>query len=213
MGQSAAQKARAKKLTAERRVKKATEAVKASREAAKNLDVTEASEWKGRTEDLSGTKLLLPSGNVCLARNPGIDAFIEQGLIPNALLPLVMDAVKTGKGLPEKELRDKMEDMDSIRDMMSMANACVVYCVLRPSIAALPDKDDDGNEFWVNSSGDRVKGRNPDLFYVDEVNFDDKMFIFQWVLGGTRDLERFRDQSATALADLSAGAALASETK
>jgi hypothetical protein len=47
--------------------------------------------------------------------------------------------------------------------------------------------------------------RDPSLLYVDEVDLEDKMFILQYALGGTRSLERFRREFADGVRPLSSG--------
>jgi len=46
------------------------------------------------------------------------------------------------------------------------------------------------------------QNRDPELLYVDEVLDDDKVFVFQWVTGGTRDLEQFRQEHQAAMDNL-----------
>lgn len=177
--------ANAKRLTAEKRRKDA------EAEAA-NLEVTSAAEWKAKAA--AGTKLLLPSGFVCIAVNKGIDTFVEQGKVPNMLMPMVEAAIAEGEGKPptKAELKETVKDVESIKEVMDFINAIVVDCVLSPTLALPP--------------ADR-KDRDPAVLYTDEASLEDRMFVFQWVVGGTRDVERFREQSAAVVADISDGSA------
>lgn len=175
-------------LNAEGKIKQEVAKLVAGR-SQDDLEVTDASAWKGRRET-AGTKVPLPSGNVCLARNPGIHVFIEQGMIPNNLLPVIQEALNEGKGISPKKVKEASADIDMLRDMVAMADAVVVYCVLKPEINAVPETE---------------AQRDSDLFYVDEMDFDDKMFIFQWALGGTKALDRFREESSAAVVALDAG--------
>ena len=47
--------------------------------------------------------------------------------------------------------------------------------------------------------------KDDDLLYVDEVEDEDKMFIFQWTTGGTADIATFRQQASTSLAAVASG--------
>jgi hypothetical protein len=157
----------------------------------KDRTVTEAKDWKksGKTapEDLP-----LPSGNVALVRRPGMQAFLTEGLIPNSLIAPMMasleekDPSKQNDAL--KTIADEMlTNAEGINDMLSLVDAVTVACVVKPKVLAAPEDEED---------------RDPELLYVDEVDLDDKMFIFNFASGGTRDIERFRAGSATAVADL-----------
>lgn len=179
----------------------------AERDAGGELIVTEASAWKGKA-DATGTKLALPSGNVCLAVNKGLMPFIEQGAIPNALMPLVLDAISSGKGMNKKAMDTALSTPEALADVMRMADHIVVASVLQPVILAVPTwtSEDAAKEDCPESAvGQQAPSKkDPSHLYIDEVDMNDKMFVFQWVVGGTRDLERFREQSAAALEDLAA---------
>ncbi len=188
MGQSLQQKAKAKELTASVKAKK--EAV----EETADLEVTEVSDWK--KSDRHGVKLRLPSGKVCLAFNPGIHVFLERGMIPNSLMPIVQQAIKEGKGLDAKKSQALAEDSAVLQDVMSLVNGIFLTVVVQPKVYSIPEDEEE---------------RNTERLYIDEVDLDDRLFIMQWVVGGTRDLERFRDEQAAALGNLSAGETVGSE--
>lgn len=179
--------AAAAKVISDKKVKDATKQVRENREAAeraaRDLEVTSAEAWSTPAEQ-QGTKLLLPSGNVCLAHNPGIQTFIQVGAIPNSLMPLVMQAINTGKGIDPGKAQELAEDEDMLKQILDFADAACVHSVLQPKVLPVPPPEDD-----------RIAG----VLYVDRVDPADKMFILQWVVGGTHDLERFREQSADAL--------------
>lgn len=152
---------------------------------------TTAQQWKKASQ---GVPLEVPSGNTALVRNPGMQIFMQRGLIPNSLMPIVRQAMSG------KPLDLKAEDMTEqhLEDMLALFDAVTVYCVVEPKVLAVPA---DGEE------------RAEDVLYVDEVDFDDKQFIFQWAVGGTKDLEKFREEQAATMESVRGGAALASETK
>lgn len=153
--------------------------------------VTEASDWK-KSRKSAPEELDLPSGNTALVRRPGMQAFITEGLIPNSLIAPMMatleerDPSKQNENL--KSIADELlTNAEGINDMLSLVDAVTVACVVKPEILAAPADEDE---------------RNEDLLYVDEVDLDDKMFVFNFASGGTRDIERFRAGSSTAVADL-----------
>lgn len=156
--------------------------------------VTSASEWK--SSRTTGAELEVPSGNVCLVRQPdGMRMFMKRGMIPNALLPIVKAELnKAEKGdeaqLDPTELLEKvLEDPTMLQDMLDMMDAVVIDCVIQPVLHPVPDDDTE---------------REDDLLYIDDVDFEDRSFIFSFAMGGTKDLERFRHRQDEMLGAVSA---------
>lgn len=183
--QSARNKAGAKKVAATRRT---------AQQKAANLEVTDISEWKkDTTGGKAETKLQLPSGKVCLVKLVGLEPFFKQGLIPNNLLPIVADALSKGKGLSQAQTTALITDQEMIKAMLELADKVVCEVVLKPTVVMPPDD---------------VSERDPATLYIDEVDLQDKMFIFQFVVGGTRDLETFRSEQEAAVVTLADGEAV-----
>lgn len=137
---------------------------------------TSANQWKKAT----AIELTLPSGNVALCRRPGLKAFIVSGKVPNTLMPMMKGALAGQKLDPSK--MEITEDM--VADMVQLLDIVVVDCVIEPNVRPVP-----------------VGGaeRDPEELYIDEVDDEDKNFIFQWAVGGTADIEKFREQTRTVL--------------
>lgn len=177
--------ATARKKTTSGRVTQA----KARLESASAEEVTAASTWRKQASE--GTPLRVPSGNVCLVRNgTGMEAFIRNGKIPNGLIPIVEEAIDKGK--PPKLDKTQAMNTELIGEIVLLADNIAVYMVLEPRLKEVP-LDEDGSEIPM---ADREVG---DFLYVDEVDFMDKMFIFNYAVGGTTDLETFRKGFQTAL--------------
>ena len=150
---------------------------------------TTAQAWKKQAQ---GVPLEVPSGNTALVRNVGMQVFLQKGLVPNSLMPIVRQAMSG------KDVDLKVEEITEgqLADMLALFDAVVVHCVVEPKVMPTPAEGEE---------------RADDVLYVDEVDFDDKQFIFQWVVGGTRDLEQFRKEQAASVESVRGGAALASE--
>lgn len=135
----------------------------------------------------------LPSGNVALVRRRGLDAFMREGLIPNSLMALVQGQLDETEGKSpalQGELQKIASDTSALADVARLADAITVSCVIDPAVLPIPEEEED---------------RDEDLLYVDEVDMDDKLFIFSWVVGGTKDIERFREEQTAVLASISGG--------
>jgi hypothetical protein len=150
---------------------------------------TNSKNWK---KSNVGQELNLPSGNVALVKNPGIQHFIKEGMIPNALLPIVQNALGAG-GITGEKAKEMTQDLSVIAEIMQTMDAITVACVVDPPILSKPATEAE---------------RDPELLYVDEVDDADKTFIFQFALGGTKDLEKFRKQQDDVMDDISRSEAM-----
>jgi hypothetical protein len=165
--------------------------------------VTPASTWRKAAKE-GPAPLELPSGNVALVRIPGPQAFLTEGIIPNALLPIiqeVIDEAQKGKQMTPKQeesIADMMRDPEKLRQVFEMADAVTLYCVVEPEVLPTPEDESE---------------KDPELLYVDEVDLDDKLFIFHVAMGGSKDLETFRPESLSDVGGVSGSKDVASSTK
>lgn len=171
--------------------------------ATKEKEYSSASDFKSG----SYVDLTLPSGKTCAARRVAIEVFIKGGRVPNALLPMMKGALKG-----QRQAVPSLEDLDveMITGALEMFDMATIESVRIPQVHAVPPLGDDnvrrnadGSE-WV---------RDDDLLYVDEVDVEDKQFIFQWAIGGVTDVAKFRDGAAAQLANILAGESVAVPAK
>jgi hypothetical protein len=112
-----------------------------------------------------------------------MDVFIKQGFIPNSLMDIVMKSLAAGEAGKADEIdtdelmAEAMEDPEKLQGIFEVADAVTVYCVVEPQVLPTPT--------------DTIL-REEDKLYVDEIDMDDKLFIFNFAVGGSRDLEPFR---------------------
>ena len=189
---------------------------------------TKASEWKkkGQTGQVD---LKLPSENTCLVRRLQPEAFLKSGLIPDSLSAMITKAINSKKGLPPKAMDDIANDPKKLAEAVKMMDEVICYVVMEPHCEMPPKCAHNmaGNRlcdeyFDVPQHTDRqnpdyhtyAEGeRDEDTLYADEVNMDDKMFIFQFAVGGTADVESFRVVRDKHMGDLSDSKAVAGKTK
>lgn len=159
-----------------------------------NLTPTPVAAWKSKTQPYP---LELPSKNVCLVKPVGPEAFLTSGTIPNMLQPLVEEAIRSGKGLPPDKAAELVADPSMLPQMMEMVDQLVCFAVVEPQIQMPPPPG----------------LRDDSTLYIDEVNMEDKWFIFNHAVGGTRDLERFRREYQESVAAVDSGEAVEDETE
>lgn len=152
---------------------------------------TQPSQWRGR----GGMPLTLPSGNVALVRVPGIQHFLKAGIIPNNLRTLIMKGMA---GETEFKLEDMVKNEEDLDRLLETFDKVLLEVVVEPKVAPVV-LDEEGKPV-------PFEDRDQSLIYVDEVVLEDKMFIFQFAVGGTRDLENFRDEQKAVLESIRPGA-------
>jgi hypothetical protein len=101
---------------------------------------------------------------------------------------MITDSMKRAGPPKDEDLVKMMADPEAVQQIVELANAVTVHCLIEPVVLPMP------------AEGEK---KDPDALYVDDVDFSDRMFIFGVAVGGTSDLEKFRDQQATVVGSLS----------
>lgn len=184
---------------------------------------TSAAAWRQKG---FSAEVEVPSGNVAKLRRPGPEMFLKTGKIPDALTPVVNEAIRSKQGLPPEKAADLMGDPEMLPQIMEMVDAAVVSACIEPRVVADPPcirpSEEDSSVLCGRAAGETIHAardnghtfipgdaippeeRNPDFLYAAEVDFNDKMFIFQYALGGSADLDRFREEFAESVASVDA---------
>lgn len=160
---------------------------------AEELRISQIGDFKKRL----GGVMELPSGLIVKSRNPGgLRAFMASGVIPNSLMTLIQKGISNGKGITPEEIMPNGEiDSQMMSDMTMLLDHIAMKTIVEPKI--YPSLTDNDLAQWnarnpENLYEDVEDLRRDDRLYVDELPEDDKQFLFQWISGGTRDLETFR---------------------
>lgn len=164
---------------------------------AAQLKISAVGDYKKRL----GGIMELPSGLVMKLKNPGgMLAFMSSGMIPNSLMTVIQKSLDNGQPMKAEELTnaDGGVDPEFIEQMSELLNNIIVVCSVEPSVEPVPADEAD---------------RSDDVLYADEIPDDDKMFVFQWITGGTSDLETFRRKQSEGMADMEAVAGPKSAAK
>lgn len=181
------------------------------KKSAREIRRSTARTWKRN----KGEDLELPSGNVALVKRPGPAALMAQGVLPDDLTPIVNDALKTGKKVSKEQTKDLMKDPKALSSLTDAIDRICAVVIVEPAVLyhrrqvlgedGEPKMGTDGKEAWEDIP---EEDRDEETYiYTDEVDFDDKMMIFQFAVGGTRDFHRFREELAGSVGDLSSGEA------
>lgn len=153
----------------------------------KSKQPTAAKNWKKAAKRV---ELTLPSGNVCLAKPMQITKMLSDGFFPDSLRGIVLQQIgdeKISEAESAAAVQNAFQDMTGINEMFEVFDRVCMAVILEPVVLPAPENEAD---------------RNDDIVYIDEVDQEDKMFIFQWAVGGDTDIERFREESANGVGSL-----------
>lgn len=152
----------------------------------------------GRTE---GHDLDLPSGATCLVIRPGPTGLIKAGLLDSldSLTSLVqIEHIDTKD--PKKmaaAAKGMMQDPKRLQEGMDLIDKVVCFVVQQPAVRMPPTEEE------IKERAEKgLPPRDPKWFYIDDVDDEDKTFIFHYVMGGSKDLERFRQEREQLLGDI-----------
>lgn len=152
----------------------------------------------GTMEDLT-----VPSGQLCLVRRPGLQGLMKAGILHNMdTLSQVVNEKHLkrvqGKTTDEINMGSLMNDPKALDDVMHVMDKVICHCVVKPEIHMTPND---------------VTRRRQGIVYADMVDLVDKIFIFNFVVGGTRDLESFRGGLDQLVGSMEAGEDVPDETE
>jgi hypothetical protein len=183
----------------------------------RDLEITSPSALRQRA---LGETVRCPSGLVCRAKRVGMDVLIAQGSIPNSLLPIVKRALEDGRGSKDVDASEVLRGItqDQLGDMMRTMDEVVLAVVTAPRLLPVPeycvscgrlasDHPEDHEGVKWSPVPDRKRPthvREEEVGYIDWIEPEDKYFLWQFAVGGTRDIERFRQQQGEFVDDLSA---------
>lgn len=150
-----------------------------------NLQVTDISRWK---KGGNSKVVPLPSGMVARLKVVGMEAFVTSGAIPNSLMKLVveqLDEAKKGKEVdidPQTFIKELQDDPQKLTDLVELVDRVALKSFVEPKLYPVPADEDE---------------RRDDRLYVDEVDGEDKFFVFNFASSGTSELEPFREAIAS----------------
>lgn len=169
----------------------------------KKAAVSAASSFKKNKNTSSGL-VTLPSGNTVKVQPISITDLLADKIIPDTLTAMVMKQLDPGEGkkatkVTDEEVRELVKNPAQLADMFDVFDRVAARVVIEP-VFLYHREEVDGK--WVTIDDE---DRDDEMVYTDEVDLEDKSFIFQYAVGGTKDLERFRVSTSVAVGELESG--------
>ncbi len=151
--------------------------------------------------------LEMPSGQLAQVRRPGVQQLIALGILENADgLSAIVDQkhIKRVKGTAQIDGKSLLKDPKNMLTIMQMVDKVTARMVVQP-IVREPFVDEPTGELGETKKRPiRDDERQDGVVYTDNIEFMDRMFIFQFAVGGSTDLAQFRERFASALGSLEA---------
>ena len=132
-------------------------------------------------------EITLPSGLEVILRDVSMTDLLFTGKLPDSMMDIAQEAAESGK--QDIDLKTLAKGG---QDLKLLINELVLLCLVEPQIAEMPDEDHIG---------------------LDELNGDDKMFIFNWVNREVEQVRSFREGEDQPVAALQRGNGIRKETK
>lgn len=170
------------------------------------------SSWKRPLTDLE-----LPSGETCQVRRVGVEKLMKEGLLHSldTLTAVVeQETIPKAQGKPKVDIKAAIDDPEKFGKMMDVVDQIVCLVVTEPKVVNHKEPILDGNDQPLkNDDGDPVmreipdEERDEDAVYADYIDLQDRIFIMQFAVGGSADLQQFRAETATPLGSVPDGEA------
>lgn len=165
----------------------------------KELEVTSVSEWRSPTK--TGQIIELPSGNRArVKRTMDLMELLKAGKIPNPLNSIVEEMIAQGKA----DLSNEEIGADAVIQMIDFIDDNVVRAMVDPKCERPPAPKE--NETADEYSARLIEWEPPSgKLSVNDIDLDDRMFIFAFSQGLASDLESFRRAQGAVMAPISTG--------
>lgn len=175
----------------------------------------------GRRNEGGLVDLTLPSGDTCQAKRVGPAEMIRIGILDSfdELTALVQEehiAPKTTAGQiaaakrvepaeAQAAVQALIRDKDKLAASFHLVDRMVVGVVAQPPVwIDYQTKDETEAEFADRAA----KAEADEAVAVRDIDLEDKMFIVNWAMGGSRDLKSFREGREQLMGDLETSAAV-----
>jgi hypothetical protein len=156
--------------------------------------------------------LTLPSGQTVYAKRIGLEALVQAGLLGEAdsLVGFVdrKHINKPDSGITAEDLSAVMSNPGALQSLIMLCDRAMPLIVTEPSIMLhLLDMPNGSTQMIPPNK------REAGVIYTDQVPLQDKIFLLNFGIKGLADLERFREQSETAVAAMGNGPGVPHDTR
>lgn len=148
--------------------------------------------------------LTTPSGQTCQVRLPGVQRLMAAGILEDAdTLSTMVDKkhIRRVNGKDQVNGDSLLKDPKNLVSVLRTVDKVVAHMVVQPTVKrpVIIGMDDEGKE---TEKPLPEEDRDPKIVYTDDIDMTDRMYIFQFAVGGTTDVEQFRSKLAKAVGSM-----------
>jgi hypothetical protein len=155
--------------------------------------------WASQSPEGTEEEVTVPSGQTCRARRMSIQAMIEAGMLSeaDALTAQVSKYTRKIRGAKGKadgselDTRRLMQDPEAVKTLISMMDRAIPKIVVSPVVNLHYTEHTVGKTTVTKKIP--IEDREPGAVYTDQLDFGDKMFLFDWAAGGLASMLTFRE--------------------
>lgn len=172
--------------------------------------------WGSNVAEGTTVYLTTPSGQTCHATRMGLPGLVKAGVLGEAdSLTAFVDKkhirrVRGGKQEDHDEVNMEsiMSDPDQLGRILMLVDRTLPLVVVSPRVLKhfTDEKDNTTKRIPDNE-------RESGVVYTDQIGLEDKMFLFNWTVGGSADAERFSDETSAVVATVEHGSRVSHATK
>lgn len=162
--------------------------------------------------------LEVPSGALCQVRRVGLDGLIKAGILHSldSLTGIVQgQVIPAAEGRPTVDVSALSVDPQKLAEVMELTDKVAEYVVIQPKLLRPVIRDEAGKPLLADGKEQLLplEDRDPETVYTDYVSDEDKMFILNFVMGGSNDLAEFRKATTQAVGSVPAGQVAGNEAQ
>lgn len=170
-------------------------------------DFVPNSVWGSANPSASEHELTTPSGQTCRARKMTIESMIETGLLADAdsITAVVSKHVRKVKGGNGKADHNRVDEQSMLRDAAAVKSIITLTDKVLPHIVVSPRVVLHYKETTVGKTTvtkaltteerEEIQAAAPGTVFTDQIDLEDKMFLFDWAAGGLQAMTNFRGGS------------------
>jgi hypothetical protein len=154
--------------------------------------------WASNVPAGEAEELVMPSGQTCRAVKIGMEGLLAAGILTEAdsLTALVSRHTRKVRGAKgaadgqEIDTASMIRNPDALKTILMTCDKAIPLIVESPTVLCHFKTLDDGTTEKIPVN----KRAKPPTVYTDQIDLEDKMFLFTWALGSVGAMEPFRDE-------------------
>lgn len=165
--------------------------------------------WGSAVPEDTEQEITTPSGQTCRAKKMTIPSMIEMGILAEgdaitAIVSKHIRKVKGGNGKADGIEVDEtaiLSDPAALKSIIGLTDKVMPHVVVSPRVALHYSETTVGKTTVTKRLTDDeralILADHPGTVFTDQIDLEDKMFLFDWAAGGIKAMTSFREGPAS----------------